>query len=218
MKKIYLNDWVKPMAELHAICVVEDILGISQDNPKFQKEFEKAFEDFCTEFYEHSLIPRASNPTVPAGKVIFDSFKDDFMKNLNAPTEEQKKELYAQITRSVSMISRVLVESELGKLKYNLNDIDGTEEEKNQKRHDSVRNRYKRLLFICLLMGHIKSLFKIKKGEVDNLIDSLLSSQKWKSLQSTKSVNDFQKNVKDAVDSDMKGYEPLKSVKEKFGK
>jgi hypothetical protein len=218
MKKIFLKEWVRPMAELHAICVVEDLMGLSENDPKYQKEFEKAFHDFCLEFYEHSLIPHAANPTVPAGKNVFDVFQKDFMDNLKAENDEIKKELYSQITRSVSMISRVLVESEMGKMKYDLNGIQGEKEEKTKKIHDSVRNRYKRMIFICLIMGHVKSMFKLRKGEIDNFVDSLLASEKWRSLQSTPATKDFASKIKSAVESDMKDYSPLDSVKKEFKK
>lgn len=218
MKKIYLKEWVKPMAELHAIAYVEDVMGLTEDSPKFQKEFEKAFVDFCVEFYNHSLIPHAANPTVPAGKTVFDVFKDDFISNMKNGTLEEKRELYNNITRSVSMISRVLVEMELGKLKYNYNDVSGSKEEKATEIHQRVRNRYKRLIFITILMSHIQAMFKLKKGEIDSFVDELLKSEKWRSLQSTKSVKDFAEKIKGAVEEDFKSYEPLENVKKKFGK
>lgn len=218
MKKIYLKQWVKPMAELHAISYVEDVLGLTEDSPKFKKEFEKAFEEFCVEFYEHSLIPHAANPTVPAGRTVFDTFKDDFFSNMKIDNLEEKRELYNNITRSVSMISRVLVEMELGKLKYNYNDVSGSKEEKTKEIHDRVRNRYKRLIFISILMSHIQLMFKLKKGEIDSFVDDLLKSEKWRSLQSTKSVKDFSDKIKKAVEEDFKSYEPLEGIKKKFGK
>lgn len=217
-KKIYLKEWIKPMAELHAVCVVEDLMGLEKDDPEYKKEFEKAFYEFCKEFYENSLIPHAANPTIPAGKNVFEVFEGDFLGSLNAESSEIKKELYSQITRSVSMISRVLVQSEMGKLKYDLRDVDGDKDEKTKKFHDSVRNRYKRMIFICLLMGHIKSLFKLKKGEVDRFVDSLLGSEKWRSLQSTSATKDFANKIKTAVDRDMKDYDPLMNVRILFEK
>lgn len=218
MKKIFLKEWVKPMAELHAVCVVEDVMGLSEDDPKYQKEFEKAFHDFCVEFYTHTLIPYAANPTVPAGKNVFEVFEKDFMSNIKADTDEIRKELYSQITRSVSMISRILVESEMGKMKYDLNGIEGDKDQKTAKIHDSVRNRYKRMIFICLIMGHLKAVFKLKKGEIDNFVDELLSSKKWRSLQSTPSTKDFAEKIRNAVEEDMKDYDPLANVKKKFSK
>lgn len=217
-KKIYLKEWVQPMAELHATSVVEDLMGLSEDDPKYEKEFEKAFEEFCLEFYENSLIPHAANPTIPAGKNVFEVFKADFIGNLKADSPEITQELYNQITRSVSMISRVLVESEMGKMKYDLRNVEGEKEERTQKYHDSVRNRYKRMIFICLVMGHIKSLFKLSKGEVDRFVDSLLASEKWRSLQSTNATKDFAEKIRNAVDSDMRDYDPLKSVRMRFEK
>lgn len=216
--KIFLKEWVQPMAELHALTVVEDILGIEQDDPDYKKEFEKAFYEFCKEFYENSLIPHAANPTVPAGKNVFEVFKPDFMSGLNAESEDIKGELYFQITRSISMISRVLVQSEMGKLKYDLKDVVGEKDEKTKIFHDSVRNRYKRMVFNCILMGHIKAMFKLKKGEVDRFVDSLLGSEKWRSLQSTKATKDFAEKIKIAVASDMKDYDPLMSVRIQFEK
>lgn len=59
MKKIFLKEWVKPMAELHAESYVEDVLEIKKSNPKYKKEFDKAIQEFCREFYEHSLVPHA---------------------------------------------------------------------------------------------------------------------------------------------------------------
>lgn len=218
MKKIYLKEWVKPMAELHAVAYVEDVLGLSEDHPKYEKEFEKAFEEFCAEFYNHSLIPHAANPTIPAGRIVFDVFKDDFYQNMKLDNLEQKKELYGNITRSVSMISRVLVEMELGKLKYNYNDVQGSKDEKAVEIHDRVRNRYKRMIFICILMAHIENMFKLKKGEIDSFVDDLLKSEKWRSLQSSKSVKDFADKIKSAVQEDFKSYGPLDNVKKKFGK
>lgn len=219
-KNIYLKSWVKPMAELHAQCVVEDVLGLDKekDQKKYEKEFEKAFEEFCVEFYEHSLIPHAANPTIPAGKNVFEIFESVFKENLKAESNEIKDELYSQITRSVSMISRILVQSEMGKLKYDLKGIEGEKEQRTQKFHDSVRNRYKRMVFICLLMGHVKSLFKLKKGEIDNFVDSLMASEKWRSLQSTKATKDFAEKIKRAVDRDMADYDPLRNVRIEFDK
>lgn len=217
-KKIYLKEWVRPMAELHARSVVEDLMGMDESDPKYEKEFEKAFVEFCSEFYENSLIPHAANPTIPAGKNVFEVFQKDFIENLKASSPEEKQEWYSQITRSVSMIARVLVQSEMGKMKYDLKDVEGDKEQRNAKYHDSVRNRYKRMLFICILMGHVKSLFKLQKGEVDRFVDSLLASEKWRSLQSTGATKDFAEKVKNGVEADMRDYDPLMNIRMRFEK
>jgi len=61
--KIHLVEWVKPMAELHAETYVEDVLGIKKSNPKYKKEFNKAVQEFCHEFHQHSLVPHAEEGT-----------------------------------------------------------------------------------------------------------------------------------------------------------
>lgn len=215
--KIHLPLWVQPMAELHAQCVVEDEMGLSEDDPKYEKMFEKAFMNFCSEFYKNSLIPHAANPTIPAGKNVFEIFEGDYKSSLKTETPEQSKELYSQITRSVSMISRVLVNSEMGIMKYDLKDVQGnSKEEKTNKYHDSIRNRYKRMVYICIMMGLIKSMFKIKKSDLDSFVDDLLKSKKWRSLQSTKATKDFATKIKKAIEEDVESFDPIGKLKEVF--
>lgn len=69
-KKIYLNGWVKPMAEEHAHAYCQDVLGLSESDKKYQKEFDKAVQEFCKEFYENALIPHAANPLKKSNPII----------------------------------------------------------------------------------------------------------------------------------------------------
>jgi len=218
MEKIYLKEWVKPMAEHHATSYVEDVLGLEKGDPKYQKEFDKEFYNFCKELYGNSLIPHAANPTIPAGKNVFQIFEPDFMSSLKGETLEMKREMYSQITRSVSMIARILVESEMGKMKYDLRNVEGSKDERTEKFHDSVRNRYKRLVFISMIMGLVKSMFKLQKGELDSFVDGLLKSTKWRSLQSTSATKDFATKIKNAVEKDVADYKPLEAIRKEFEK
>lgn len=84
-KTIYLKEWVQPMAELHAICVVEDELGLTDPkSSEYQREFEKAFSDFCEEYYTHSLVPLAGNPATIQGVNSFRAFTGDLFPKVDA--------------------------------------------------------------------------------------------------------------------------------------
>ncbi len=224
-KTIFLKQWIKPMAEEHAETYVCEVLGLESDDPKYEKEFEKAFYKFCEEFYEDSVIPhaanplKASNPTISPYEKIYDIFKAEFISSLKNISPEMKLKKYADVTKGISLIANALVESELGKIKYDIKEVEGdSKEEKTNSRHERVANRYKRYIFGVMLMGLVRSVFKLKKEDIESLIKDLYKDTKWRSLQSKKEIEDFIVKTKKGVEADIKNYNPLDSIKKEFGK
>lgn len=80
-KKIYLPEWVEPMAKEHAKTYCEQVLSLSPKDKKYQKEFDKAVHNFCKEMYEDSIVPHADsdlstkrkNPIDEEDEKIFES-------------------------------------------------------------------------------------------------------------------------------------------------
>jgi hypothetical protein len=224
-KTIFLKSWIKPMAEEHARVYVEDVLEMDEKDPKYEKEFEKAFYKFCEEFYEDSVIPhaanplKASNPTISPYEKIYENFKTEFISNLKHSNPELKIKKYSDISRGVSLIANALLESEMGKMLYDIKEVEGeSKEEKTANRHERVVNRFKRYLFGTMIMGLIKSVFKLKKDEIDSLVKELYKDSKWRSLQTKKEIDDFINKVKKGVEADIKDYSPLDSIKKEFKK
>jgi hypothetical protein len=227
-EKVYLPEWVLPMAEEHAHAYCEDVLGLKKSNPvdkNYEKAFDKEFQKFCEEFYEHSLIPHASNPlkqsnpTVSPYQSVFDFYYAEFASAISPVESEQLSKNYKNICNGISLITNVVMESEMGKMKYDIKDIvGGDKEDDTAKRHEAVSNRFKRLLFASILMSLTKSLFKLKKGDVESLIKDLYKDKKWRSMQSKSEIKDFLDKIKKGVEQDPKSYVPLDSIKKDFKK
>ena len=65
MTEIYLKKFMEKHAHLEAenFC---DLMGIERGSKGYDKAYQKAFENFCLEAYEHSLTPSGElkgNPT-----------------------------------------------------------------------------------------------------------------------------------------------------------
>ena len=203
--QIHLKEWVKPMAELHARTYCEDVLGLEKDDKKYVKEFEKSFYSFCKEFYENSLVPHAMNPTIRKGTNIYDIYKDDFNKLLNGENQEVKNEMFNQIVKGASGIVSTLISSEMGHLKTGLKGVEN--------KKDSIEDRYKQTIFIALTMGLIKGILKLKKNELDSYVKDLLKNETWKVAQSKKKTTEFASKLKDIMDSEIKSFVPMESIK-----
>lgn len=195
MNYIKLPSWVKPLAEIHATSVVEDELGLSEDSVEYDKEFEKAFYNFCNEFYTHSLIPYAANPS-PVAKNVFNAFKDIFSDGphswLSSRIQDQKmrKLFESRLVKAVNALAKIYMYAEVQQTKTGYNqakDLQDPEQRKTTILHNQ-RIRNIRLIVTSLLLGSIYQIFKLDKNQLESLIDQNLVQGKlsFREMNSTK--------------------------------
>jgi len=218
--KVYLPKWVEPMAMLHAQSVVEDELGLSPNDPDYEKQFEKACYDFCKEFHEDSLVPKAMNPTWRGGINAFDAFEDSLFKGANSflgsrvSSEEERKHMASQIRRAVTSLVSVYLKAELKSDKYGYNHISSKSETKKDDLMKAQHNRYERLLIISSLLASIEMVFGIKGSELKSVVNDILGEKTWKELSTSLAHRAFAEGVKNKINESLKHEKPLELIGE----
>lgn len=216
--KVYLPKWVEPMAMLHAQSVVEDELGLSPNDPDYEKQFEKACYDFCKEFHEDSLVPKAMNPTWRGGINAFDAFEDSLFKGSNSflgsrvTSEDERKHMAAQIRRAVTSLVSVYLKAELKSDKYGYNHISSKSENKKDELMKAQHSRFERLLIISSLLAAIEMVFAIKGSELKSVVADILKDKTWKELSTTVAHRAFAEGVKRAVKESFDNEKPLELI------
>jgi len=200
-KTIYLKEWVKPMALLHAQCVVEDEMGLyDQNSPEYQKAFEKAFYEFCNEFYVHSLTPMAQNPTIRKGvnaylafnNILFDGPKSYMSQNYSDP---KKRALNSKrLKTAIQTIVEIYMGGRYsGSERYEYKESDPLAEDPTlyeELNRQVDHERFKRLFIASYVMTMIEELLSTKGGEIYKWLDKTLENTP------TRDFRDHEFNIK----------------------
>lgn len=170
-KQIYLKEWVKPMAELHALSVVEDEMGLTDQNSKeYQKAFEKAFVNFCEEFYTHSLIPMAANPTIRKGVNAYLAFDEELFEGRNSfikrnfPNSEEARTNVKRLKTAVQSITEIFMSGKFSgrQFEYKKKDMSdsSTYENLDETNRKADIERFKRLFVTSFFLSIIHKFYQ----------------------------------------------------------
>ncbi|MEO5348892.1 MAG: hypothetical protein H7836_04525 [Magnetococcus sp. YQC-3] len=216
-KQIFLKEWIQPMAELHAISVVEDELGLTDRSSKeYQKEFEKAFYEFCDDLYTHSLTPMAGNPTIRKGinayiafdRELFDG-RDSFI-NKNYPNREEAKANIKRLKTAVQTITEIFMGGKHSGLHY----------EYREKTPDNIFTlddenkavdieRFKRLFITSYILSMVNELYKTKSENIYSFLEQNLKNVPAKSFRDHKVNIAFAERIKKAIEGVFGGKDVL---------
>jgi hypothetical protein len=144
--------------------------GFGRNSPKW----EKCKKKFIDEAYFHSIVPGEQNPHKPrvSWKLMAEEFPD-FSKfvasQLGLPKEHKDSKYYIErIESAITNIVQVFLELELKMKNEDFNYPKGATKEK---LHEVELNRYKRLTMLALTLAILNPIFKIRKGDIDGLIE-----------------------------------------------
>jgi hypothetical protein len=238
---IHLKEWVKPMAMLHAQSVVEDEMGLTdQDSAEYQKEFEKAFYEFCHEFYTHSLVPHAMNPTILEGINAYVAFDDllfdgpksfistNFPNDKRAKTDPKTGETVAanaekskQLKRSVGTIMRIFMLAKLKDIKYAYVKLEpegeyvDTSARKKLNREAEI-NRFIRLFMVSTIMGAINEIYQIDARQLAAAMNEKLKNVPSGKLRNKKFNVQFANEMRELFTNRFKGKDFVGDFLEKY--
>lgn len=216
-QKIYLKEWVKPMAILHAQSVVEDEMGITdQNSPEYQKEFDKAFYEFCHEFYTHSLVPTAMNPTILEGVNAYEAFDNDLFdgpdsfisknfphdktprKDKNGKLLSSNNEKSKQLKRSIGTIMRIFMLAKLKDIKYEYVEVGEVDKESRKKINREMEiNRFIRLFMVSTIMSAVHEIYQIDARQLAAAVNEKLKDVGSGRLRNKEFNKDFANQLRD---------------------
>lgn len=217
MANITLPSWVKPMAELHATSVAEDELGLDPDTPEYDRAFEKAFYEFCEEFYTHSLIPYAANPSLP-GKNAFLPFADILFRSSNSwagikgADAKEQEQIERMILRSVANIVKIYMKKSI----VTSTGFGGAKgKEAMMERQEA---RYVRLAVTSMLMAMIKSIFDVDRQTMVQTVREFIADASFSRLNSTQAQQTFSAKIVGGTYDGVNMLKVLDAIKNQFGK
>lgn len=225
MANITLPAWVRPMAELHATSVAEDELGLDPDTPEYDRAFEKAFYEFCEEFYTHSLIPYAANPSLP-GKNAFLPFADILFRTytkgdgsvnwswagIKGADEKEQQQIERMILRSVANIVKIYMKKSI----VTSTGFSGAKgKEAMMERQEA---RYVRLAVTSMLMAMIKSIFDVDRETMVQTVREFIADASFSRLNSTQAQQTFSAKIVGGTYDGVNMLKVLDAIKNQFGK
>jgi hypothetical protein len=225
MKQVYLPKWVEPMADLHATSVVEDELGLRENDANYEKEYEKAFYNFCKELHVHSLTPYAMNPTWRGGINAFHEFEQTLFKGWigqKGKDEKEQKELRGMVYRAITNLTTVYLRGEKKSAKFGYqyekpgpDGVEPTQSKEDKKKHlfEQQKNRYERLVIVTMLLHFVEMVYNVKGDELRSLVDAVVKGENWQELSSKQGQASFAKMVHAALDKVTKGSNLINEIK-----
>lgn len=204
MKTVYLPEYVKGIAHRYAKDFVEEVDGIRESNPKYEKAFDRAVNSFCKEYYE-SLTGIKANPTTPKAAAAFDQFNPFFQGFISARSGNPDAGLMLtrRLKSAVMHLAHIYLEYE-GKIAVKrrdslLSDFEygsrqGTPEDKTRNSEAAV-HRYKRIFVVCAILASLESVFRLNFHDIERYIGAWMEDLAPGQVNQTHTQNTFAGDV-----------------------